>query len=147
MRLALGSFLLVAFAAGAAAQDDAGKKLAKELEGKYELVSMAVDGKKLEAKAFADWRYEVKDGKLIAVSGAKTDPINFALDPSKKPGWIDLEEVIPNGKNQKSYGIYKIENGEWTLCIYDADDATKRPKDFKSTDGMVVLMVFKKAAK
>jgi len=148
MRHALGGFLLVAFATCAAAQDDAGKKLAKELEGKYELVGMEVGGAKIDPKMFVERDYEVKDGKLIAIVAKKPDPINFTLDPSKKPGWIDFEEVKPNEKNQKSYGIYKIENGLWTICMSDQDDPAKRPKEFKTVEGTTsIIMVFKKADK
>jgi uncharacterized protein (TIGR03067 family) len=63
------------------------------------------------------------------------------------PWQIDFEEKKRDGTVRKTYGIFKFENGELTVCIADTTDPAKRPKEFKAPDGDTLLMVLKKTEK
>jgi len=133
---------LCAWSAGAAADP---KEAAKKLEGTYEVVEVTIGGKpdpkKDEVKSV-----EIKDGQII-IKTKKDDPAKFTLDPSKKPGHIDISP----GGNEKLPGIYEVketDKGTELTIAFSMADKAERPKDFKGAGKEdVVLKLFRKKAK
>lgn len=143
MRLltAITVFALCALAAGAA---DDPKDAAKKLEGTYEVLELITGGKP-DPKKDGVTAVEIKDGEIV-VKGREMDKAKFTLDPSKKPGHIDL---MPN-KDETVPGIYEVKETdkgtELTIALTHAEKA-ERPKDFKGAgkDDLVIKLFRKKA--
>jgi uncharacterized protein (TIGR03067 family) len=143
MRL-LMTLALLALPAWVRAADDDAKTAAKKLEGTYEVVAIIIGGKpdpkKDDVKAV-----EIKDGQII-VKGKDTDTAPFALDPSKKPGHID---ITPKGEKPVP-GIYEVketDTGTELTIAFNEDPKGERPKDFKGEGNVVVLKLLRKKAK
>jgi len=124
------------------------------IEGTYTLVKMEAGGvdllefeTKMKGKGKEEDRtVKVTADKIIMKDEGKEDPATYKLDPSKNPKEIDLVgKKGPKGqeKEQKMYGIYKVEGDNLSICL--SDKAESRPKDFKtSKDDMTMLMVLQK---
>jgi len=114
------------------AQDDAEKKDMKKLQGAYSLASGEFKGKALSAESIKGASiiidknsYNVKIGETTIIGTQK-------LSPGKSPKEIDA--MGTEGPNQGlTLGIYKLENGEFTVCF--AAPGKDRPKEFTSKSG------------
>ncbi|VTR91432.1 unnamed protein product [Gemmata massiliana] len=119
------------------------KDAAKRLEGTYEVVEVLVagkpDAKKDEVKSF-----EIKDGELIIKLDKRNETAKFTLDPSKKPGHIDLTSK----NDMKIEGIYEAKETDKGLELTIAfahGGKSERPKDFKGQgESDTVIKLFRK---
>jgi len=109
-----------------------------ELEGVWTVVSLEYDGKKTADEKlkglqviFQGDQLTVKRDKKILGKGS------FTLDPKQEPAAIDYRE----GKDVFSpydTGIYLLEGDELKWC--HTADRNKRPKEFDSKQGAVVVL-------
>ncbi|WP_439626652.1 TIGR03067 domain-containing protein [Gemmata sp.] len=117
---------------------------AKKLDGKYEVVSVLVNGKPDDKKKDEAKGVEIKDGTLSIKGEKRTESVKFALDPSKKPAHIDLSV----GPDEKVLGLYEAKETDkgLELVITFSKGLTKdRPKDFKGEgEDMMVLTLLRK---
>lgn len=150
MRRVIGSALVAVFAlavATAGAQDKKEDKKAP-LEGTYVIVGLEINGKALPedliAKApEAERTIRITADQLIATKSGKEDPATYKIDATKKPAEIDVTSK-KGDKEEKSYGIYKVEGDKLILCVAETENAKDRPKDFKTEGGKAVLLTLKK---
>jgi uncharacterized protein (TIGR03067 family) len=124
------------------------------IEGTYTLVKMeggGVDLLAFETKVKGKGKEEdrtvkVTGDKIIMMKNGKEDPATYKLDTSKNPKEIDLvDSNAKAGKEEKMYGIYKVEGDNLSICV--SDKAETRPKDFKTSKddkGMAMLLVLQK---
>jgi uncharacterized protein (TIGR03067 family) len=126
------------------------------IEGTYTLTKMEMGGMDLLAMAGKakgktkekeeDRTVKVTGDKIIMMKNGKEDPATYKLDSSKNPKEIELtDKNEAGGKEEKMYGIYKVEGDNLSICI--SDKAETRPKDFKTSKddkSMTMLMVLQK---
>jgi uncharacterized protein (TIGR03067 family) len=146
-------FALAACATGADDKDDKGaKEAAKKLEGTYEVLEVIVGGKQDNSKKDEVESFVIKDGELTIkiAKGNREEIAKFTLDPSKKPGHINLMPKR-NDKDESVAGIYQVketDKGTELTIAFGKGSGKDRPKDFKG-DGEddVVIKLFRKKAK
>jgi uncharacterized protein (TIGR03067 family) len=124
------------------AKDEAVKRFAEALQGKWQMTARIQDGVPSEAElikkrtvTFEGDKYTVRDG--VEVVGE----LSYKVDPARKPAWFD---VTPKD-GDPARGIIKLEDDTLTFCV--GNDGN-RPSDFKSERGDGRLLVeFKKVKK
>jgi uncharacterized protein (TIGR03067 family) len=143
--------LFLAAAEALAADDDketAIKKDRKKYTGTWQVVSLVVNGNKVEEDDVkkitvvneADGKWSIRvDGKVVARGTSK-------IDPGSKPRAIDLTTTEGDAKGQISLGIYEVGKDTRKVCIAEA--GKERPTDFKSEAGSGhIFATFKRVKK
>ena len=131
--------LLVALAAGAislawAADNEAVKKDAAQLQGEWSMVSGSADGNPVPDSMLGNSKRVCKgDETTVTIGGQLLMKAKFALDPSKKPKTIDYEMIEGFTKGKKQLGIYEL-NGDTVKFCFGSPGA-ERPPDFTSKPG------------
>ncbi len=141
----LTAVLFLALLAPLSAAADGPNEAAKKLEGTYAVVEVVHAGKPDE-KIDDVKSVEIKDGQIVVTYKKDVDKIGFTLDPSKKPGHIDLK---PHGE-KKLLGVYEVKEtaaGTELTIAFSTDPKAERPKDFtgKGEDGVMWKLLRKKA--
>jgi len=138
MRYFLFAMTGLLFASVVIAQDDA-----KTLEGTYALVGGEVKGEKIPESVLKA-SSNINKGNTHNVKMVDESFIGtHKLDPNKTPKEIDSTDTEGPLKGKSYLGIYKLENGVWTVCF--AAPGKDRPKEFTTKSGTGELMhVWKK---
>jgi uncharacterized protein (TIGR03067 family)/prepilin-type processing-associated H-X9-DG protein len=132
---------LVARDARAAGGDKKGKDEIDLFQGSWTVVSASKDGQEVPEEIRKELKMSFA-GKKITISIMGMDiKGEITLDPSKSPKHID---IMFEGKDEKGYGIYKVEGDTIKICAGETKDS--RPKEFKDANG-AMLIVIKKAGK
>jgi uncharacterized protein (TIGR03067 family) len=123
-----------------AADDEASKKLLKDLEGSYKIVAAEIAGQPAPA-AFLDNKISIKGDKLsftglvIPKGGAaKSTTIvsTITVDAAKKPAHFDQKQDEGPNKEKSALGIVVIDGDTIKICSGRAGVAT-RPTEFKTS--------------
>lgn len=125
-----------------AADGDAGDQA--KIQGTWKVVQATKRGKEAPAEAVKDLTVTFKDSTVTIGAGAAKEEAGFKLDPSKKPGAID---ITPPGKADRAVqGIYELKGDDLKLCWRKGGE--ERPAKFESTeDNGVSLLVLKRDKK
>jgi uncharacterized protein (TIGR03067 family) len=126
-----------------AGEDDVGKEL-KAFQGTWKAIGLEAGGKAFPKEAVPDFLYIVEaGGKATGRMGQVDYQANMSVDPSKTPKTIDNAHETGAQKGKKQFGIYKVEDGKWIVCM-TAPGATEidRPKSFDTKDTKNVLFIF-----
>lgn len=128
-------------------QADAEDKVPKRvLEGTWELVSLARDGKDVQVQkntrlVVTGDTFVVMVGDRVISSGTNT------LDPSKTPAAIDSTYTEGPDKGKSFKGIYKSHGEILTFCRAGSPDQA-RPTEFKTdADSRRLLSVYRRVTK
>ena len=136
---AIRNALLVALAAGAislawAADNEAVKKDAAQLQGEWSMVSGSADGYPMPDSMLDNSKRVCKgDETTVMIGGQLLMKAKFTLDPSRKPKTIDYEMIEGFTKGKKQLGIYEL-NGDTVKFCFGSPGA-ERPPDFTSKPG------------
>ena len=105
---------------------------ADSVEGTYVLVSGELKGQALAKEVVQAASLVIEGNKHKAI--ADSDPVigTHKLSPGKTPKEIDSQETEGPSKGL-TRGIYKYENGEFTVCF--AAPSKDRPKEFTTKSG------------
>ena len=105
---------------------------ADSVEGTYVLVSGELKGQALAKEVVQAASLVIEGNKHKAI--ADSDPVigTHKLSPGKTPKEIDSQETKGPSKGL-TRGIYKYENGEFTVCF--AAPGKDRPKEFTTKSG------------
>ena len=155
MRLAMGivlcgSVLALATGCGKSGGTTAPAAPSLNIEGNYLIVGMEMFGEKLPDELVvkgpeAERTIKISGDKMIAIKGGKEDPATYKLDASKTPATIDMVGTKGSGKEEKMFGIVKLEGDTLTLCLAESEKAEDRPKEFKTTkEAKSMIMTLKK---
>ena len=116
------------------AADDAKKadKAAKQIDGKWQGVSMEQDGNKNEDASnltviIHDGKYEVKMGDEQVGKG------KLKVHADKKPHALDIMVEEGDNAGQTELGIYEVKKGTLKICFARPDNP--RPKEFSAKEG------------
>jgi uncharacterized protein (TIGR03067 family) len=127
-RSGLLTVVLVLWAGGVAAQDDASKADLKAMQGKWQLIPTLHDGTPKatdpkDPKIF----WTVEGNKLIYPFGGR--PSEFTLDAAREPREMDMRSVLGDGRPHINKAIYKLD-GDSLLIRFAPKDGT-RPDNFE----------------
>ncbi len=124
--------LVLSFPAiGAEPDDDGANADAKSVLGTWRFTSVSYDGGLQDVSGKMTFG---ADHKLAADVGGQEGTFEYALDPTKKPKWIDLKTSDFN-----IAGIYSLEGD--TLKICHGDPKSPRPSEFKTEKGDRISLV------
>jgi uncharacterized protein (TIGR03067 family) len=149
---------LVCFIAGADdAKDEAVKKELERLQGAWTVTKAEIDGMVIEGDALMGQKLTFKGGRVEATGGG-TKKSDIKVDPSKKPGHIDLipdkdakgPPVIPciyelKGDTLKigmptGKGSEKIDPNTGKTIDKKSEPLGMRPKGFDAKDIMILTL-------
>lgn len=116
------------------------------IEGTYLIAGMEAGGEKIPNEFFTKGPEEerivkITADKMIGKKGGKDDPSTYKTDASKTPAHIDMVGKGFDGKDEKVYGIYKLEGETLTICVVESDKAEDRPKEFKTEKGKKAMIM------
>lgn len=142
-------FVLVMLAApslAAADADDDVKKELKALEGTWKAVALEAGGKPIPKASVPEFLFIVgADGKATGRMGKIEYQSMVSVDPNKTPRTIDNTHETGAQKGKKQFGIYKVEEGKWIVCMTAPGAAEKdRPKSFDTKNSASVVFVFER---
>jgi uncharacterized protein (TIGR03067 family) len=138
--------VLGAASLAAADGDDDVRKELKALEGTWKVVALEAGGKPLPKTAVPDFLFIVgADGKATGRMGKIEYQSKVSVDPKKTPRTIDNAHETGAQKGKKQFGIYKVEEGKWIVCMTapGAKEAD-RPKSFDTKNSASVVFVFER---
>ena len=124
----LAFFLMVG--ACLAADSDAAKKEKERLKGIWTVVRMERNAHDAPADEYAEMTMEFTEDRLLIHRGAKTDPREYRIDPSKKPKAMDLTH--PETKYSVQ-AIYQLSGDKLQICFERS--GKPRPLTFDSKSG------------
>jgi uncharacterized protein (TIGR03067 family) len=105
---------------------------ADSVEGTYVLVSGELKGQALAKEIVQSCSLVIKGNTHKAVTGIGPVIGTHKLSPGKSPKEIDSRDTEETNKGL-TLGIYKTENGEFTVCF--AAPGKDRPKEFTTKSG------------
>ena len=117
----------------------------QQMQGEWTLVSTEVGGKKRPDTVNAVSKLTISGNQWVVTyrDFASNARATIEIDPSKDPKTIDL---TLRGEEEPARGIYKLEGDTLTVCR-NATVGGARPKEFKTTQEMDDLAVWKRAKK
>jgi uncharacterized protein (TIGR03067 family) len=114
------------------------KKDPTPLEGQWSVVSLEYEGKPAPAEKLKGMHMLFEGNQLTIKRGGKiVGQGTFTLDPKQKPAALDYQEA-KDVYSPYDAGIYLLEDNTLKLCT--TADRKKRPTDFDSQQGQVVLL-------
>lgn len=140
MKRYIFGFVIVAAVGGAVLADDKADAEAKKLHGTWDVKSIEVKGKKINAP-------EGKGGSIVFAKGMKVvmkDPNKedehgkYKIDTSKNPKQLDLIQLKDGKDGDVMQAIYEIEGDMLRLGFPVEGPKGKRPTEFKG-DKVVIL--------
>jgi uncharacterized protein (TIGR03067 family) len=85
------------------------------------------------------------DGKSTSKTPQEENGVTITVNPSKNPKTIDNLHTSGPEKGKTQYGIYKLENDKFTVCVTAAGSPeADRPKEFNTKDTANVVFVFER---
>jgi uncharacterized protein (TIGR03067 family) len=106
----------------------AGREELKKFQGRWEFVSLEVDGEPKPEADFKKYTVDFKDDQWMVSEGSNiAAQCTIVLDPIADPKTIDA--FPPPGKGLPIHGIYLLEGDKLTVCDRGEDNG-ERPTDF-----------------
>lgn len=104
------------------------KKDFAALQGTWQIASLEVDGDVMPNGAFTNATVVVDGDHFTSLGMGGEYEGTIELDSSKKPKAFDLVITSGHAAGVRNRGIYRIDDGGWTLCLATRGD--KRPRSF-----------------
>jgi uncharacterized protein (TIGR03067 family) len=121
------------FAANYSSGGDAAKGELKKLEGTWGLVSGEAKGENLPESTIKSAKLTIAGDKYTVKLGENATTGTNKIDPTTKPKAIDATETEGPHKGKTAFGIYRLEKGEFTVCL--APPGKDRPTEFTTKSG------------
>jgi uncharacterized protein (TIGR03067 family) len=138
------AFVSLALAVGLLLAADAPKDDKEQLQGRWVMVSLELDGEKVPEDQVATGRLVVEGNRYTPTYAGVDYPETFTLDPSVTPKEIDFTYTDGPRKGETVKGIYKLEGDQYVMCrALRSEDP--RPKQFATESGSgLALVVWKR---
>jgi uncharacterized protein (TIGR03067 family) len=118
-----------------------------KLQGTWSIVSVEINGLPLDAEKLKDARLSIQGNRYSFRLEDTRLEFTFKVDASKSPKAIDLMVVEGSLKGKVFPGIYKLENGGYTICRATVP-GKDRPTIFAApANSGLMLVVWKRAAR
>jgi uncharacterized protein (TIGR03067 family) len=120
-------------------REEAARGDLEQMQGKWQMVSMEREGKKLPDALVKTYKRVVKGNeyRVTWVEDRLPEVLNtvMTLDPRQNPKAVDI--LVGNGQftGKKRLGIYRIEGDMETVCL--AQPGKARPASFDSSQGAI----------
>jgi len=126
------------------ADDEDVAKEIKTLQGTWKAVGLEAGGRAFPKEAVPEFLYIVSaGGKATGKMGQVEYQAQMLVDPTKSPKTIDNVHETGDQKGKKQFGIYKVEDGKWIVCMTIPGAAeTDRPKSFETKGTACVVFTF-----
>jgi uncharacterized protein (TIGR03067 family) len=130
---------------GADNGDDVRAEL-KALQGKWKAVAMEAGGNPVPKERVPEFTFIVAaNGQSTGQSQQGEYQATITVDPKRNPKSIDNLHQTGAQQGKKQYGIYKLEQDKWTVCMTRPGVAEgNRPQDFTTKDTANVVFVFER---
>jgi len=103
----------------------------EQLQGRWQIVALEVDGREVSKDSFADARIIV-DGNDYATAGMGASYSGkILLDQTSHPKKFDLNFSDGPHAGKASLGLYMLDQDQWTICVGFA--GYERPVDFRTS--------------
>jgi uncharacterized protein (TIGR03067 family) len=124
-----------------ALQDSANEKDKKALQGKWDVISVVIEGKKEKGDKKVTATFEGGTLKFDPKSRDFSE-FSFTLDATKTPKALDLKS-----KGDSNVGIYELKGDDLKICLTQLEPVDKnRPKEFAGSKD-TILFVLKRVKK
>lgn len=150
----MSAILFVAVGAGLAPGGEDPARVAKDIQGEWEGVSLEIAGEEApeeDAKAF---RVAIRPGEMSFMTCRGDRCVErkkeYKLDPAKSPMRIDLTTLDGQEEGTTQLGIFSLKGDDLKLCVPLFEHAPSgRPAEFKTKpgDGRGVIVLRRVAAK
>jgi uncharacterized protein (TIGR03067 family) len=128
------------FLAATLTSQDVTKEDAARLEGVWAIVSVEIDGQALPMDNLEGARLSIRGTRYdFRLEQTRLD-LTFKLDSRKSPKAIDLKVMDGPEKGQVYHGIFKVEDGLYTICRSTAP-GKDRPTEFATRPKSGLMMV------
>jgi uncharacterized protein (TIGR03067 family) len=118
--------------AAAAAQNDTAQEGLKKLEGTYTMVRGEDGGKPLGQEIVRVAKLTITGDRHVVQLGEETIRGTHTVNPLEIPKSIDATDTTGRFAGKTVKGIYKLEDGEFTVCFAPPNEP--RPIDFTTKD-------------
>src|SRR5262245_24922310 len=105
----------------------------KLLQGTWSVTSLEVEGQPMADAMLANAEIVVKGQRFTSRGMGAVYRGKLKLDPSASPPQLDMKFDEGPEKGNTNFGIYKLEENIWKLCI--ATRGKVRPSGFVSSPG------------
>jgi len=138
MKLHVLFVLSIALLIAASSSGGDAKMELKKLEGAWDMVSGESKGAKLPESTVKAAKLTIAGDKHTVKVGEDNIVGTHKLDPTKTPKAIDAMDTEGPYKGKTTLGIYKVENGQFTVCF--APPGKDRPTEFTTKSGTGELL-------
>ena len=105
----------------------------EKLQGTWNVVSLEIEGAKMEEPAFKGAKIVVKGEAFTTISMGATYKGTLKVDVTRTPKTLDLSFTEGPEKGSISLAIYELEADTWKICLTIAGN--DRPKEFVTKAG------------
>lgn len=111
------------------------KKDRKQIEGRWNIISLVVSGNEVAAEEIrkytvinqADGAWSLQEAGKVISKGTST------IDPTRQPKTLDFKVTEGAGEGKQYLGIYELDETTRKMCFAPPDQ--DRPTEFRSADG------------
>lgn len=121
---------------------------AKKIQGTWIVVSSEDGGRKPPEEELKNLQIVIEQERMLLKRDGKTlFTVEYKLDPSKKPKWIDLTTVRDDKKERTNPGIYELKGDSLKICFPESGKKRSTKFESKPDSENDVLIVLKRAKK
>jgi uncharacterized protein (TIGR03067 family) len=143
MKLHALTVLTASLLIAAGAPEDAKKELDR-LKGTWSVTAAESEGQKAPEEEVRSIKMTFSADKMTINQKGKDLPMEFRLDPTKKPRTIDIVPTEGAQKGKVIAGIYQLDGDELKLCL-SRPGKEQRPTEFATKAGSEsVLLTLKR---
>ena len=100
----------------------------EHLQGRWQIVALQVEGQHLAKDSFGGARIVIDGDNFATIGMGGSYSGKVSLDQTSHPKGIDMDLVDGPHAGKTSFGIYMLDQEQWTICLGFAGN--ERPVDF-----------------